>query len=256
MENNPYIERCRRESYILEFNRNRTHLNPSVIEGNPDNLKSHLLQIKGNDQGVYFDSRHKEVPSGLSRLKEQEQALEKEWKQHVESRINQGEKPPKKWPLDLQDKKDRLEARKMVAEEEVKWLEEQLVKAEEEKHKREKKPANSRLSGAGRLSNGVLVEFCDWPVSKNSEGILAINDPSSPFNTMEIWRLKSEVLNPLDAEHRLRQREEVKAALAENRKRNHVAYPSVPVYIKEKDQIQYPGNYHNETIKKLKQSEE
>ena len=80
---NPYTERYRRQSHILEHNRNRTHLNPAVIEGNISNLQSHLLQIKGNAQGVYFDSHHREVPSSVSRLKEQEQALEKEWQQHM-----------------------------------------------------------------------------------------------------------------------------------------------------------------------------
>ena len=253
---NQYIERYRRESHILDFNRNRTYMNPSVVIGNIDNLKSHLLQIKGNDQGVYFDSHHKEVPSTISRLKEQEQQLAKKFRQYVESRVNMGDKPPTKWPPHLQDKKDRLVAKQQVASEEVKWLEEKLTQAEQEKHKREKKPANFRLSGAGRLSNGILVEFCGWNVSKNSEGILAIDDPTSIFNSMPIWRLKAQVLNPISQEFVLRHKKEEKAAVAESRPKNTVKYPVTPTWNKDNDLIEYPADYDPSIIRKLKHSEE
>ena len=251
---NHYVDTYRRESYILEFNRNRTHLNPAVIPGNPDNLNSHLLKLRGNENGIYFDSHHREVPSTISILKEQEQKLEIEWKQHIESRINLGEKPPTKWPTHLQDKKERLAAKMLVAAEEMKWLEEQLDKAEQDKKAREKKPANSRLSGAGRLRDGILVEFCGWNVSKNDEGILCIDDSSSLFNSMPVWRLKSAVLNIVSAEYVLRHKKEETAAVAEGRPKKAVKYPVTPTWNKANDLIEYPGDYDPSIIRKLKLS--
>ena len=231
-------------------------MNPSVVIGNIDNLKSHLLQIKGNENGVYFDSHHLETPAQLTTLREQVEQLEIAWQQHVESTVNQGDKPPTNWPPHLQDKKEKLEARRIVAQEEVAWLEEKLVQGEQDKRTREKKPANSRLSGAGRLRDGILVEFCGWDVSKNSEGILCIDDPSSEFNTMPIWRLKSEILNIISQEFVLRHKKEEKAAVAEGRPKNTVKYPHTPTWNKDNDLIEYPGDYDPSVIRKLKHSVE
>jgi len=258
METNQYYETYRQQSHIFGPKIGSSMSEP-VIEGNSDNLRSHLIRIQGSDKepGKYY------YPEGnqwrictLENLKEQEKELAVDWQNHIESQVNIGERPPTKWPEHLQDKKERLAAKKQVAAEEVKWLEIKLTEAEQDKKVREKKPVQPKFWGAGRLRDNILVEFCGWDVAKNSDGILAIDDPSSPYNTMEIWRLKSEVLNPLDVEHRIRQKQEVKAALAENRPKKPVPYPPVPTYSQVSDQIEYPGCYDPSIIRKLKQSAE
>jgi hypothetical protein len=73
---------------------------------------------------------------------------------------------------------------------------------------------------------------------------------------MAIWRLKAQVVNPLHAEYRLRQREEAAAAKAENRPRRNVPFPPIPQYDPATDQIQYPGSWSNTTIRKIKYGEQ
>ena len=170
--------------------------------------------------------------------------------------MNVGEREPKTWPAHLQEQKERLAAKRQVTEEEIQELEKLLAAAETAKSQREKIVVNPRHWGSGRLHDGILVEFCGWDVSKNSAGILAVDDPISPFNGLEIWRLKSQIVNPLHAEFRLRQREEVAAAESENRKRREVAFPPVPQYDPETDTIQYPGDWSNTTIRKIKYGDE
>lgn len=226
-----------------------------IPRGNADALRGLLLQLKGSDQEpgrFYYPEGNKWLQCTLENLREKEKQLQKQWKSHVQSRVDIGERPPKEWPRYLAEPRDRLEAQKLVAEEEIKVLEGLLEKAEAEKHQREKRRVRPRFWGAGNLSGGTLVEFCGWDVRKNDEGILAVDDPSSPYDTMEIWRLKSQVLNPLFHEYRLRQRLETKAALEENRPRKNVPFPVPPSYDMESDQIEYQG-YSNATIRKVKQ---
>ena len=253
MEQNIYIEKYRKESIILDGNRNGNSLNQPVVIGNPDNLKSHLLQIRGNENGVFFDSHHHEVPARITTLREQEQKLEKEWKAHLQERINLGERPPQEWPLHLQDRKDRLAAKKLVAEEEIEWLEQKLQEAEEQKAKsRGSLLTHPKYWGGGSLRNGILESVGPWQVSQNEDGMLCINDETSPYHTMPVWRFRSQITNPMSMEYSHRLRSEERNALAEGRKRNVVGYPKPPVWSKDSDLIEYEG-YHNDIIKKLKQ---
>ncbi len=57
-------------------------MNPSVIIGNITNLERHLLQIKGNEKGIYFDSHFRETPASLSILQEKQKELVLRQNQH------------------------------------------------------------------------------------------------------------------------------------------------------------------------------
>jgi hypothetical protein len=255
---NLYVQRYRQESTIL----GRGSSGPfqeGLPRGDIDTLRGLLLQRKGseNHPGKYYYSQGNQwLPSAMEILKEKEDLLREQWKRYVQSRINIGEQPPSQMPRHLQEPRERLEAQRIVLEEEIEVLQDLLARAEEAKQTRDKKQVPPQYWGAGRLHDGILVEFCGWDVSKNSAGILAVDDPSSPFNGMEIWRLKAQVVNPLHAEFRLRQREEATAVEAENRPRRNVPFPPVPQYDPKTDQIQYPGSWSNQTIRKIKYGEE
>ena len=74
-------------------------------------------------------------------------------------------------------------------------------------------------------------------------------DPSSPYDTMKIWRVKTAIINPPHAEHCCRLRQETKAAVSENRKCRKVPFPPSPTYDPRSGNINYQ-DYANETIRK------
>ena len=106
---NQFIEKYRRESYILDHNRNRSDLNPTVIEGNKTNLEGHLLQLKGNENGVYFDNRFKEQTPTLTMLHQKQTELEKRWEQHCLDQLKMGNPRPKHMPELMQEESGKLE---------------------------------------------------------------------------------------------------------------------------------------------------
>ena len=250
--NNTYIDRYRRESIILAGNRKGADLNQPVVEGNVSNLKSHRLQIKGNEQGIFYDSHHKEVPATLTTLKEKQKELEQRWESHCVDQLKLGNRKPQIWPKELQEEKLKLEARRIVAMEEVRWLEEKLQEAQEQ----QKKARPSLLSapqhwGSSQLQNGVLVSIGPWKVEPDSEGLLRISDQDSPYDTMPVWRFKSEILKPMGNEFAHRHKQEETEAVKLTRPRRKVNYPIPGRWSKESDLIEYE-NYSNATIKKLK----
>ncbi len=227
-----------------------------VVKGNLDSLRSHMLRIKGGADGDYLNSQGKRVPAKLIQLKEQKKNLEEQWEKFCKSRIAVGEPKPKIWPSHLKDLKDRLDAKFIVAEEEIAWLEKEINAAEQGKAIRERKTVQPQHWGAGQLRDGLLIEFCGWSVQPDDNGLLRISDTSSPYDGMEIWRLKSQVINPLHAENRLRLRKEASAAQAENRKRKEVKFPKPPTFDHRSGNIEYPGDYDPSTIRKLKLEDE
>ena len=254
MENNQYLERYRRESYILEHNRNATYMNPSVIIGNTDNLKSHLLRIKGNSDGIYFDSHFKETPSTLTILREKQKALEQKWEQHCLDQLKIGNVRPKQMPAEMQEESDKLIARVKVTEEEISWLEQKLQEAQEQQAKSKGSLLeHPRHWGSGSLRHGVLESIGPWCVGMHPEKkVLCIQDDSSPYNGLEIHRFKALVLNPMGMEFAYRHKQEEKAAVAEGRPKKVVKYPDPPSWNPETDVIEYYG-ISNAVIKKLKQ---
>ena len=202
---NQYLERYRRESYILDHNRNATYMNPSVVPGNLDNLKSHLLRIRGNSDGNYFDSHFKPMPSTLTILKEKQKELEQKWEQYRTDQLNLGNKRPQKWPPEMQEEKEKLNARTQVCTEEISWLEQKLQEAMEQQKKA--KPSllvHPRNWGSFNLKDNVVISAGPWSVSPNEEGLLCIDDEDSPYHSMPVWRFKSEILKPMSQEFVLR----------------------------------------------------
>lgn len=250
---NIFLERFRGQSIILNGNRQGSDLNQPVIVGNPSNLQSHLMQIRGNENGIYFDSHHKEVPATLSTLKKKKKELQQRWEQHCVDQLKIGNRKPQIWPQDLQEEKLRLEARRMVANEEVRWLEDKLQEAQEAQSKSKGSLlSHPKFWGATQLQENRVTQIGPWSVEPDSEGLLRIADPDSPYNTMPVWRFKSEILKPMGLEFAHRHKQEETEAVAEARKRKKVLYPAPGKWNKENDLVEYE-NYSNETIKKLKQ---
>ncbi len=249
---NRFISIYQNQSTILGPSSGPSMMTEFVVRGNLDNLRGHMLQIKGGTDGDYLNSQGKRVPSKLVLLQGQQKDLEDQWERFCQSRIAIGEPKPKTWPTHLKDLKDRLDAKLQVSLEEIAWLKMEIDAAEQGKASRERKTVPPQYWGTGQLRNGELVSFCGWSVEKDDTGLLRIQDPSSPYTGIEVWKMKSQVINPMQAEFRLRKREEEAAALAENRPRNNVLFPATPMYDKEHDNIEYPADYHLETLRKIK----
>jgi len=251
MERNPYLQRYRAESLILG-KRNATWLNQPVLEGDPSNLKSHLLQIRGGEDGHYFNSHNKRIPSRMVLLEEQLKEVEQKWNNYCQDRLNVGEPKPVIWPEHLQEQKDRLEAKLQVANEEVRWLSIHLQKAEDQKpESRGNLLSNPRYWGTGNLRDGHLVRIAGWDVAPDDTGLLRISDPTSPYDGIEVWRFKAQVVNPMHYENRLRGRKETKEALEKNRSKKSIPFPKPPTFDPVSGNIEYQG-YSNETIRKIK----
>jgi len=255
MTRNPYLGRLREESLILS-DRTTGHLENPIIKSDIGNLRSHLLRLdaSGTDKpGYYYYSDGKRwMPSTMTLLKEQEEKLQQDFENFVQSRLNIGDPKPTQWPPNLAERKEKLTAQVQICHEEIDKLKKLLQVAQDAKKVRENQPVNPRHWGAGQLKDNILVEFCGWVVAPDDTGLLRISDPNSPFNFIEIWRLKAQIVNPLHFEWRLRQRKERQLAEQENRKRKEVQFPKSPVWNKDTDLIEYEG-YSNETIKKIKQ---
>jgi hypothetical protein len=256
---NIYLDRYRRENTILDGNRNSSDLNQPVIPGNIDNLQSHLRQLVGNETksenpGFYWAPDQRQwIPGRIKRLKEELEGLQEQFNRYAQSRLLIGEPRPQVWPADLAEKKLKAEARMAVAREEVEWLQAKIQEAKEQRSRaRPSLLTHPRYWSAGSLENGQLVQIGPWRVAPDAEGLLRISDPDSPYNSMEVWRFKSLVVNPLNWEYQRRQREEARAADLEGRKRSTVSFPEPPTWDPENDQIEYLG-ISNEIIRKLKQ---
>jgi len=268
METNRFLEKYRQDSQILH----PVHsvLNDPVILKDVNNLRNHLARLQGapgkngkffdpTNEGPYPGEKQRErgfVPCKLSRLKEQQEDLQKKWEKHVQSRLDIGDKRPTRWPEHLEEERLKLAAKILVCEEEINHLQHHLEKAKE----KQAKNRGSLLSGdpmfwgSGRLKDGQLCEIAGWKVEPDKDGLLCIQDETSPYSGLPVWKFKSQIVNPMHAEYRLRKREELKAAERESRNRREVKFPQPPV-LNKNGLIEYPG-YHNDTIKKLKTQDE
>ncbi len=259
MENNTYLERYRKQSIILDGNRNGSDLNQPLILGDVNNLKSHLRQLLGGGEasenpGFYWaPDKRLMVPGKIKRLKEELTGLEQQFDKYAQSRLLIGEPRPQVWPDDLQEKKLKTEARLQIAFEEQKELERLLAQALEQQAKsRPSLLTHPKYWGSGQLKDGVLVEIGPWNVKPDSEGLLRISDTDSPYDTMPVWRFKSEILKPMGNEFAHRHKQEETEAVKLTRPRRKVNYPIPGRWSKESDLIEYEG-YSNVVIKKLKQ---
>lgn len=259
MEQNTYIEKYRRESIILDGNRNGSDLNQPLIPGNQSNLNSHLLQLLGGDKGSshpghYLAPGNKWVPGRIPRLQQELKELEKKFEEHTLQELKIGNARPQHWPDHLNYQRDRLIAKLQVAEEEQRELEKMLTAAQEQQQKaRPSLLMHPKHWGSGQLQNGILTEIGPWKVAMHSEKkVLCIRDDSSPYDGLEVHRFKALVVRPLSMEFVRRNKAEEQAAVAENRPRKKVRYPDPPSWNPETDVIEYVG-IDNSIIKKLKQ---
>jgi hypothetical protein len=260
MNDNHYTEKYRRESIILDGNRNGSDLNQPLIPGNINNLKSHLLQLVGADKdsenpGHYLAPENKWIPGRIPWLREQLAELEKKFKDHALAELKIGNAKPKVWPDHLQEQKDRLDAKLLVAEEEQKELY-RLIDAAQIQQKKAKPSLLTAPQhwGSSQLRDGQLIEIGPWSVSPNDEGLLCIDDEDSPYHTMPVWRFKSEILKPMGLEFALRHKQDETESLKLQKPRQKVMYPMPGSWNPKTDLIEYSG-YSNNTIKKLKQTE-
>jgi hypothetical protein len=264
---NRFLEKYRKESQVL--NPVNNVMNDPFIPSDLNNLRTHLYKIQGvpGQNGNFYDPTNGQsfpgdkagqkgfVPSKQARLKNQLRELGKEFEKYVRQRVAEGEKPPTAWPPHLEDKKLELEAKIQITSEEIEKLKELITTVEE----RQKTARPSLISGnpmywgTGRLQDGQLVEIAGWRVAMDeTKGVLCIQDETSPYNGLEVHRFKALVVNPAHMEYRLRHRKEAAEALAQNRPRKTVNFPAVPVYNRQSDTLEFPGDWDPSVIRKIK----
>jgi len=248
---NRFFEKYKVESNIL--NPTNAGWDQPFIAGNLDNLKSHLLQLRGSDEnpGEYFYAGAF-VSATLPKLEAQLKELTEEFARFQESRTTMGEPLPKIWPADLEERKEKLLARRSIANEEVKVLEHHIVKLEKLQAKRDENLCkNPMFWGTGSLKDGVLVTIAGWNVRPDKNGLLCIKDDSSPYNLMPCWQFKSQIVNPLHHEHRVRRRIAAALPVGPDGKKKIAIFPVAPKFNKETQTIEYQ-DYHPEVLKKVK----
>ena len=189
MRQNPYITRYRQESIVLG-NRNATFMNSPVISGNPDNLKSHLLQIKGGGDGRFYDPQNRRfIPSRIEVLKEQLQALTEEEKKWHQNQANFGNAPGS-LPAKMQEQRQKIEAHLEVCQMEISWLEDKLEEATKESRRQDEQeclPPNPQLKwGICELKDGILHRIGGQLVGPGEDGVLEIIDERSRYMGMPV----------------------------------------------------------------------
>lgn len=246
----------RRESNILHpLQLGQGNLLEPVIEGDLQNLFAHRLRLTGELDGEWkghYSYNDKwstaEVPTYELMLKE----LAGDFRNHQQMELNQGNQLSKEYPKELLAKREQLEAKLLVFDEEVKFLDKLIVSAQTSKKEADEKrePVLGKKSTWNRQEqrNGVLTSVAGQVVKPDEDGILRISDPRSPYNTLLVYRWRGEVVRPLNREFSWRTRQEMKK-VPDDRKKVH--YPAAPTYDRKTDKISYEG-YAPGPLKKQK----
>lgn len=242
--------------------RQRSERNGIFNENSVADLKARITLIGGTSEtpGKFWNaSKEKHEVALLAARKNDLAAVEELYKDYVQKQLNSGNQAPSEWPPELAAKKQEVEARIQVHEEELAWLKDKLKAAEEleESIKPDKNSAglfaNKAMWGISKLRDGILDSIAGQKCEVNKAGVLYISDEKSPYFGLQVWKFKSLVTNPMFEEYRLRCRIEEKTALAENRPRKIVKFPGAPSYDKKSGNIEYPAGYSSKILQKIKQ---
>lgn len=251
-EINPYVTRYRNESRII------SRRAPSGLEdmpnlNDPQDLRSYILQREGNTsgqhQGKYFVGgafQDAKIPALKARLKE----LEDRFKLYIKSEINAGNQKPDQWPSNLEEERQQVMAELIVAEEELKILQDRLDNLPESQEA-ESKPLPRRLWGNCELDgDGILHKIGGWhcEIPENAD---VLHLMEGPYSGMPVWEFKAKILKAISLEENFRERQATKEALETGQRKVKPKPPASPVYHPDTQVIEYPG-FSNQVLKRLK----
>jgi len=269
-----------KESYLKQFRQASSIIGEGILvegesTGRPNYFRQLIIEIEGTKETpgfVFYKSEKNFQRSLIGRQKDKLSDLQgrfTEWQNKIR---NQGDLPPKEWPEFLANERNRIEAKIQVYNEEVVELKRRLKEAEDieasvKPEESECLPTDKGLWGNGRLRNGMLVSIGGQKTAmknmnadeenedgKDPEYIMCIADDRSPYNNMEVWRFKSEVMKALSIEMGYRQRLENKRAKAEDRAAKILrSWPEAPSWDAKTKTVTLPDSYSDFTKNKLKQ---
>lgn len=168
-------------------------------------LKSHLLERVG------FQGDAKEMKIGwfrkgetgemqVSDLKSAEQqiiAIKQAFENQKQGIINQGRRPPKTMPADMQEKLLKAEARLDITKSEIETLERLLKNFTDADTKIDDSLVLKRgPAGSGKLRHGILAHVDGQHVEADSKGVLRIADARSRYNGMATADYYDEIVRP------------------------------------------------------------
>jgi len=201
------FDRYRLQSKIL--NSGGEIPNHQTIIFDQNNLKGILLELKGNEKGMWFRTYDNSWnKAALPIIEEQLQEINLDFKIYQQQRVNRGFPKTEKMPRELREKKFKLEARQDVLREEIEEIERRL----KEFTKREEQGEDSRLlcdgpTGTGKLTKGILVEIAGQKVRLDRNSVLIIDDSRSPYDGMLVADYREHVSEPWVLAKRLIERE-------------------------------------------------
>ncbi len=194
-----------------------------------------------------LEDKKEEILEEIKYLKLRLVDVKHAFKNYSQQQINEGNRPAEELPPNLLEEFLRYSAKVDLSDKELAIITAKLETFADEKEKQELeamlKPGQWSTA---RIKYGVLSSIGGQKVSLNKRNILAINDPRSPYDTLEVWRYKAEVLIPMAKERSFLNRAEEKLAKAEKRlpKKKKVKSPK---FNKKMSMIEYPG-YHKDWV--------
>lgn len=249
-----YIAKYRRESPVLNpqpRNVYQTFINP----GDADSMSNYLIRLKGGTKkpGQFYNPREgRWEPSKVTQLDDAINAIEEKFQKHKQYMLNSGKRVPTALPPDLVEEKAKIEAKMTILEEEVEFLEREIMEATKKKSKSEETVLPRKKWGSGEFRDGVLANLGGFQISPDKDGILRIDDSRSIHDGMEAWRFREQIYKPMEWEFSHRVRTEKEAAKAENCTINKVPYPEPGIWYRNSDTIEYPG-YSYAILKVIKE---
>jgi hypothetical protein len=158
------------------------------------------------------------IPAVQSELKE----LHQKFLNYRQERINQGNRPPddkiENWPDDLRRRRLKQEALLDVMQEEAAWLDKALLKfTTNEEADRSGEVLKYGCRQSGQLRNGVLALLDGQRCSVNSDGLLIIDDPSSPYTGMAVHSYREVICPAFRAQQNAQAAERLKTMQEEAR---------------------------------------
>ncbi len=181
------------QSYHIHFNRRRD-FSDILTPGNIDlhsvpndrrNVESLIIEKVGNGDGRYNLPGQKSRLAALPSIEKELGDLEEKFQKSRQKSINEGRMPFEKYPIELQNKKHRLEAEQDVIESELIILRQILSRfTDEEDDRKRKLMLRYGPYGNGQLKGGFLSEIDRQRVEPNEDGVLIITEKSSPYRGM------------------------------------------------------------------------
>lgn len=175
-----FFDKNRIESRICNSAANKADL--GWIPFDKNNILRLLKMKEGDERGRYTTNSGEIVQSELVALKFKIRDIDKKFKNFQQQTINEGREKPEKWPLELWEKKMKLEARYDVTLEEVQLLQNRLDEiVGQENSERARRVLRLQPRGTIQLRNGHPYQI-DGQFCGIIDGVPVIDDVISPFD--------------------------------------------------------------------------